>query len=103
MPRMIVRYDALLADWRAVVSRIAEHLECTWPRSVDDAADDIDAFVSPQLRHHVASTQRGDGADAPPELVQRLFDACRRAATEADGWSEQNGRAACRERWCQYV
>lgn len=88
MPRMIVQYDELLADWRAVVAKMADHLGCPWPRSIDAAASEIESFLSPQLRHHDASQRRVDGDEMPPALVQRLFDASRRAGAGADGWSE---------------
>lgn len=88
MPRLIVQYDELLADWRAVAEKLAEHLGCSWPRSIDAAASEIEAFLSPQLRHHDASQRQVDGDEVPPVLVQRLFDASRRAGADADGWRE---------------
>jgi len=87
MPRMIVQYDDLLADWRGVVATMGERLGYRWPRSVDGAATQIEAFLSPQLRHHHASQQPLDRDETPPALVQRLFDASRRAGTDAEGWS----------------
>lgn len=94
MPRLIVQYDDLLADWRAVVSLMADQLGIRWPLSIDDAATPIEAFLSPQLRHHHASQQPNDHDDAPPGLVQRLFDASRRAGVDADGWSALAALAA---------
>ncbi len=44
-------YDKLLGDWRGVVDDIASALSVTWPRG-DEAGDEIDAFLSPELRHH---------------------------------------------------
>src|SRR3546814_7806557 len=52
MPRMIVQYDELLADWRGVIATMAKQLGYTWPQSVGDAQSEIASFLSPQLRHH---------------------------------------------------
>ncbi len=94
MPRMIVQYDDLLHEWRGVVVKMAEQLGYTWPRPVDDATSEIDAFLSPQLRHHDVSQHRGDADDVLPALVQRLFEASRKAGAGADGWNELVALAA---------
>ncbi len=51
LPRITMTYDKLLGDWRGVVDDIASALSVTWPRG-DEAGDEIDAFLSPELRHH---------------------------------------------------
>lgn len=98
MPRMIVQYDDLLRDWRGVVVSMAEQLGYTWPRPVDDAQSEIDAFLSPQLRHHDAAQHPGDVDDVLPVLVQRLFDASRKASGDTTAWSELVALAAEVER-----
>ena len=90
LPRVIIRYDSLLADWRATAGRVAPLLgrEGWAPK---DGGAELDAFINPDLRH-----QRGGKAtpvtaqpfppdalpdplpdpDADAELIRRsgLFD-----------------------------
>ena len=51
-PRIFITMDQLLADWRTQVGRIEEALQLKWPVPVEAAADPIDSFLSPNLRHH---------------------------------------------------
>jgi hypothetical protein len=55
--RSFVRFDDLLADWRAVVRRVSVDIGVTWPEqsSLDDGA--IATIVRPDLRHHVNESQ----------------------------------------------
>jgi hypothetical protein len=55
LPRAFVSYDALLADWRAAARRLAKAVG-PFPRRLEDSADEIDGFLSPDLRHNA-----GDG------------------------------------------
>ncbi len=48
MPRAFASYDALLADWRGVVSQIGQRLGLGW---TVQAAAEIDAFLDNDLRH----------------------------------------------------
>jgi glycosyltransferase involved in cell wall biosynthesis/SAM-dependent methyltransferase len=57
IPRAWVHYDDLLNDWPAVTKHIAQHLGLSWPMLPEDAAGKISAFLSTDLRHHVASHQ----------------------------------------------
>jgi hypothetical protein len=52
IPRSVVSYRELLADWRAVVHRMARDLNITWPRSPDEAGETIAQFLKPELCHH---------------------------------------------------
>jgi hypothetical protein len=53
--RCIVSYDQLLDDWRATMARIGRTLALVWPRGLAEAAAEIDAFLSPHLRHFALS------------------------------------------------
>lgn len=55
IPRVFVSYDRLLSDWRGATAAIAETLGIRWAREADDAATDIETFLTPVLRHHVES------------------------------------------------
>jgi len=61
-PRSLVHYPALFDDWRAVAKKLADDLGLVWPRDTLTAAADIDAFLSPDLRHHRAATDAVAGA-----------------------------------------
>jgi len=52
LPRAFVWFDSLLRDWHEALTGIAERLGIVWPRDPEAARDEIDAFLSPDLRHH---------------------------------------------------
>jgi hypothetical protein len=54
-PRVIVRYEELIADWRLVAARIAGEFGLAWPRAADGSEAAIDAFMAPELRRQRAS------------------------------------------------
>ncbi|MBB6408650.1 sulfotransferase family protein [Mesorhizobium sangaii] len=50
--RAFCDYSTLLDDWRSVARRLGDELKIAWPRSIPDAAAEIDGFLSRELRHH---------------------------------------------------
>ena len=60
--RVLLRYDALLIDWRMQVQQVAQGLGIALQASTTQAAQ-IDAFLDPQLRHH-QTTDTADSAAA---------------------------------------
>ena len=54
LPRAFVSYDGLLSDWRAEVARIEAAHGAPLPRLTDQAAAEISAFLTPELRHNDA-------------------------------------------------
>ncbi len=50
--RTLVAYENLLADWRGCTQRMKAQLGGDWPALTPEAAAEIDAFLSPGLRHH---------------------------------------------------
>ncbi|MEO8882408.1 MAG: hypothetical protein ABI377_03170, partial [Devosia sp.] len=54
-PRAFVSYGAMIENWRRELARIARTLQLEWPRSIDASANDINAHISPQHRHHQAA------------------------------------------------
>jgi glycosyltransferase involved in cell wall biosynthesis len=52
LPRTIVGYDDLLADWRQLVERLATAHPIQWPERNPASEAAIDRFLSPTLRHH---------------------------------------------------
>ena len=55
--RILVTYEQLLEDWRGVAGDIADSFEIEWPVSLDRAADSIESFLEPALRHHKHSSE----------------------------------------------
>ena len=81
-PRTFVAYDALLTDWRAEARRIGGQLTLTWPRDEGEAAPEIDAFLSRELKHETVGRR-----DAFP-LAYAVFDQLTACAREAGAGAE---------------
>ncbi|MGH8600138.1 MAG: sulfotransferase family protein, partial [Burkholderiales bacterium] len=82
--RVVVPYESLLHDWRAQARRIAEALQIVCPRTPDEVAPQIDAFVDPGLQHH-RHIPHTAGSDEPlePPLADWL-EAAHAALTHRD-------------------
>lgn len=55
LPRSFQRYEALIGDWRGVARRIGDDLSIAWPAWSPESEAKIDAFLTRELRHNVAS------------------------------------------------
>jgi len=53
--RVFLAYEDCLDDWRAAAARISAALGLDWPRSADDAGQEIDAYLSRDLQHYAAT------------------------------------------------
>lgn len=53
--RVFLRYDRLIADWRATVARMTRAFEVQWPIAPADAADEIEQFLDVRLRRQIAA------------------------------------------------
>lgn len=72
LPRALVVYEDLLADWRGTTSRMKQQLGGYWPPVTSEAAAAIDAFLSPELRHHrIDAPGAGMGRAAIAGLLYR--------------------------------
>ncbi|MCY4344616.1 MAG: glycoside hydrolase family 99-like domain-containing protein [Gammaproteobacteria bacterium] len=71
-PRVTVRFDQLLEDWRSVAERIGERLGLSWPNLSTAAEIDIGEFLSPDLRHY--ADQR-ETVESPGQGVRWIGDA----------------------------
>lgn len=54
-PRVIVSYEALMADWRPAVEALGSSIPIAWPRSLAEVQSDIGSFVDGGLQHHAPS------------------------------------------------
>lgn len=52
LPRSLVVYEKLLADWRSTTSRMKQQLGGAWTEVTPQTEAAIDAFLTPDLRHH---------------------------------------------------
>lgn len=55
LPRSFQRYEALLDDWRGVARKIGDDLDIAWPAWTPESEAKVDAFLTRELRHNVAS------------------------------------------------
>jgi hypothetical protein len=85
--RAMLTYDELLTDWRAVVARVADDLDVTWPRTFGEVGTEIDAFLDQGERHH---NVRFDAAEAVrtgvPDLVVRMYMECLAITRRKTDW-----------------
>jgi len=69
-----VSFESFQQAWRDVAHRIAKDIETEWPTSVDEAAEEMDAFFDPKMIHH--RPQRDlDGDTKIVGWCQDLYDA----------------------------
>jgi hypothetical protein len=66
LPRAVVAYDDLVADWRGCMAHAGRMAGIAWPTGVGGERPDIDAFLDPSARHHVAA--RGPAAVGSPSV-----------------------------------
>lgn len=51
-PHTLISYNELMQDWRKALQNAGDELELKWPNPFNDVAEEIDGFLSPELRHH---------------------------------------------------
>jgi hypothetical protein len=82
--RIFVAYDQLLEDWEGVLRNVEKTLGLTWPKDIGSMRGEIESFVSPSLRHHVASEQdTGLGANVSRntlDVVNKTYALLQQAA-----------------------
>ena len=71
LPRVFIQYDELLAAPGEVIAAIEQQLQWRFPSSYSSAAAEIEAFLSPELRHH--STGNTFDLQSVPAPVQELY------------------------------
>jgi hypothetical protein len=82
-PRMIVRYEAMLEDWRRAMRAVRDALSLDLDPALDtDEPHAIDDFIDAALRRHEPSW---DGMDLPADLVEIAEAAWDSLGAIADG------------------
>ena len=51
-PRFCCSYDQLMSDWIQIATGAEVELDLSWPRTPDQVAKEVDAFLADELRHH---------------------------------------------------
>jgi glycosyltransferase involved in cell wall biosynthesis/predicted nucleic acid-binding Zn-ribbon protein len=97
LPRVFVRFDDLLSDWRGVIARVSERLDLTWPLQVADAGANIDEFLDRKLNHHNKKQVRDAEADPLPVWVERIQQALEKGAEDDDTALKRTFAAVRRE------
>jgi hypothetical protein len=54
VPRVVVTYEQILADWEACARRMGAGLGVDWPVAIEAAKSSIDSFLNTGERHHYA-------------------------------------------------
>ncbi len=78
--RTFAHFEDLLLDWGAVAARMGARMGMVWPKSLDEARAEVDAFLVAGLRRHRAA--RGVTPDQSPlfRYINAWHDAHRAAA-----------------------
>ncbi|HVX05053.1 MAG TPA: glycosyltransferase [Rhodanobacteraceae bacterium] len=84
MPRSLLAYDDLLADWRDVFAKAGKALQVEWPVPIEHAHPAVDAFLDRTKRHHAFSRD----FCSTPEVLDRLYGLCRAFDPERQDWNE---------------
>lgn len=71
--RCLVHYEDFLQDWRQTVEDVGNRLDVVWPRAPQDAATDIDAYLTRDLQHHIASKGQLQVSDRVEEWVREAY------------------------------
>jgi len=72
IPRAVVSYERLLADWHLVLAAVAAQLQLVWPMTSDQAAAQVEAFLDPTQRHH--QHEHAATESAVPRMLQEAFE-----------------------------
>src|SRR5581483_6381893 len=82
--RAVVSYEALLMDWPKAVHLIGVRLGLDWPRSLNEARPEIEAFLSTEHQHFAPSRWEVAGRDDVPEWVKGTYENMLRLEKDPD-------------------
>ena len=75
-PRAFISYEALLADWRGVLTAAAEQMGFLWPYKMDEVAGEVDAFLNLGRRRQrgkaIEEVEQTEAAKDARELYKAL-------------------------------
>lgn len=64
--RMVMTFDDLLSDWRMTLCKVTDAFGIELPQADDITVLQVDTFLEPQLRHHIA---KSDFSASPPMML----------------------------------
>ena len=73
--RAVLSWRHFLDDRRKALARVGKQLGLTWPRWCESALEEIDEFVTPDLRHHKAEDDDLHEHPAIGDLVRETYEA----------------------------
>lgn len=79
--RVFISYDDLLKDWRAVADRISSGLSIDWPCKAKSVENEIDQFLSADLRHFSANNQSNFPC---PKIIVDLYNELEEASRQKE-------------------
>lgn len=83
-PRAFVLWSRFISDWRSEVARIEAAADWRFPARAGARAQDIDAFLSPELRTETAPDEALDGASGSHEWIATAYGALKTLAVEGE-------------------
>jgi hypothetical protein len=84
LTRVVVTFDELLADWRSAVAKIESAFGWRFPRSRDDAAAEVEAFLDAEPPGSARGRAPLGPAAASVPWVAQVHSACLRASRGSD-------------------
>lgn len=84
LPRLFVRYDDLLRDWRPFVRRLSQTSGMQFSSPTQDVSVEIDNFLTADLYHHRFSREQLLQSPDAPAAITEMFDRMTEAADTGD-------------------
>lgn len=82
LPRIFIDFDQVVKNPAGVLSRIEREANLVFPISVGDSNEDINRFVSPDLRHHKADSVSKHAHDGLSLMAYELYKILSETAVE---------------------
>lgn len=87
MPRCVIRYDAMLRDWRMEFSQAGQALGLEWPVEFNEVSEQIDSFLHRDSRHHVMGRELPSSVDARTHWVDLAYQVFA-AVPDTQDWTQ---------------
>ena len=84
VPRLFIKYDELLSDWRSCKSRLIGLIGGRLPLTSVMTESKIDQFLTDDLRHHRFTRERLANHPGVPVAIVEMFDQMSKAAETGD-------------------
>ena len=102
-PRNFVRYTDLVADWRKVLTRVAETQRLQLDPPADTSPHPVDEFIDPTLHRVTTDWDSVDVPNALRDLGERTWGALTAVADDGDATEAALGLTEVRRDYAEYV